>query len=104
MPISETEETRRERAMSKRESHMQEVQNLPTADEIVRKVQAENKTAPQEMVQLQMALELGRGIQRVILLLKENEDEPEPSKETKMLMRALAELGAKARGLQKSRR
>ena len=90
--------------MSKRERHRQEIQNLLTADEIVRKVQAEYKTAPLEMVQLQMALALGRSIQRVLLLLEENEDEPETSKEMKTLMRVLAELGAKARWLQRARR
>ena len=104
MPISKTEETTRRQTMSKRKSHRQEVQDLLTADEIVRKVQAEYRTAPQEMVQLQMALALGRSIQRVLLLLEENEDDPETSKETKTLMRALAELGAKMRWLQRVRR
>ena len=104
MPINETEETKTKWTMPKKENHKREIQSLLTADEVVRKVQAENKTAPQKMVQLQMALELGRNIQRVLLLLEENEDETNTSKETQKLMAVLAGLGAKMRWLQKLRR
>ena len=90
--------------MSKRKSHRQEVQSLLTADEIVRKVQAEYGTASQKTVQLQMALELGRSIQRVLLLLDEIEGQPESSKETKKLVAMLADLGAKMRWLRKAER
>lgn len=92
--------------MSKREkeSRRQVIQNLPTADEIVRKVQEENRTSPQERVQLQMALELGRSIQRIILLLEENENETETLQETQKLMAVLAGLRAKMRWLQGMRR
>ena len=70
---------------------MQKAWNVRTADEIVKKVLEENKTAPQKTVQLSMAVELGKALRRTIRRLDEN-----PS-ERSMLMPVLAGLGAKIR-------
>ncbi len=78
-------------ANEEKENSMQKGWNVPTADEIVKRVLEENKTAPQKVVQLTMAVELGKALRRTIRRLEEN-----PS-ERPMLMPVLAGLGAKIR-------
>lgn len=81
----------REMRNEEKENLMQKAWNVRTADEIVKKVLEENKTAPQKTVQLSMAVELGKALRRTIRRLDEN-----PS-ERSMLMPVLAGLGAKIR-------
>ena len=93
-----------EMTTAEKEKRVPMIMNLPTADEIVRKVQEENKTDPQELIYLKMALELGKGIQRIFLLLRANEEETASSKDTQKMTAMLAELVAKMHWLQKVRR
>ena len=67
------------------------VLNPQTAEDIVKRVQEENETAPKEKVQMTIILELGKAIRRTIRLLEEN-----PA-ERPVLVPVLAELGAKMR-------
>ena len=91
----QTEKRMREMANEEKENRMQKGWNVQTAEEIVKRVLEEKKTAPQEVVQLTMAVELGKALRRTIQILEEH-----PS-ETPVLVPVLAGLGAKIRWVNK---